>query len=74
MPSSAIKSVNCLERNSPALLLWSVLTTRVGVSRPSLSRAVKPARNRLMCDGASLLLRSKCTALNRVWSSTITRA
>eukprot|EP00965_Chrysotila_dentata_P186649 6163029-Pleurochrysis_carterae.AAC.1 len=47
---------------------------RVGVSRPSLSRAVKPARNRLMCVGASLLLRRKCTALKRVWSSTITRA
>eukprot|EP00965_Chrysotila_dentata_P108979 3600320-Pleurochrysis_carterae.AAC.2 len=74
MPSSARNSVNCLDRNSPALSLWSVPTTCVGVSRPSLSRAVNPARNRLMCDGASLLLRSRCTALNRVWSSTITRA
>eukprot|EP00965_Chrysotila_dentata_P033887 1128341-Pleurochrysis_carterae.AAC.1 len=74
MPSSARNSVNCLERNSPALSLWSVPTTRVGVSRPSLSRAVNPARKCLMCDGASLLFRIKCTALTLVRSSTITRA
>eukprot|EP00965_Chrysotila_dentata_P118503 3917773-Pleurochrysis_carterae.AAC.1 len=54
-PSSASSSVNCFERNSPALSLWSVSTTRVGVSRPSLRRAVKPARKRRMCLGASCL-------------------
>eukprot|EP00965_Chrysotila_dentata_P228951 6196895-Pleurochrysis_carterae.AAC.1 len=48
MPSSARNSVNCFERNSPALSLCNVPTTRVGVSRPSLSRAVNPARNRRM--------------------------
>eukprot|EP00965_Chrysotila_dentata_P055480 1840636-Pleurochrysis_carterae.AAC.1 len=66
MPSSARNSVNCFERNLPALSLWSVPTIRVGVSRPLLSRAVKPARKRRMCVGASLLFRSMCTALNRV--------
>eukprot|EP00965_Chrysotila_dentata_P029582 983472-Pleurochrysis_carterae.AAC.1 len=46
MPLSARNSVNCFERNSPALSLWSVPTTRVGVARPSLSRAVNPAKKR----------------------------
>eukprot|EP00965_Chrysotila_dentata_P090001 2970224-Pleurochrysis_carterae.AAC.2 len=66
MPSSARNSVNCFERNSPALSQCSVPTTRVGVARPSLSRAVNPPRKCRMCVGASLLLRSMCTALNRV--------
>eukprot|EP00965_Chrysotila_dentata_P070008 2312332-Pleurochrysis_carterae.AAC.2 len=57
-PSSARSSVNYLERNSPALSLCSVPTTRVGLSRPSLRRAVKPARNIRMCLGASCLCRS----------------
>eukprot|EP00965_Chrysotila_dentata_P218192 6190450-Pleurochrysis_carterae.AAC.2 len=53
------------ERNSPALSLCNVPTTRVGVSRPLFRRAVKPARKLRMCLGASCLLRIKCTALKR---------
>eukprot|EP00965_Chrysotila_dentata_P172207 5682764-Pleurochrysis_carterae.AAC.1 len=73
-PSSETSSVNCFERNSPALSLWSVPTTRVGVSRPSFKRAVNPARKLRMCLGASCLWRIMCTALKREWSSTMTSA
>eukprot|EP00965_Chrysotila_dentata_P149212 4927943-Pleurochrysis_carterae.AAC.1 len=52
-PSSESSSVNCFERNSPALSLWSVPTTRVGVSRPSFKSAVNPARKLRICLGAS---------------------
>eukprot|EP00965_Chrysotila_dentata_P230126 6197588-Pleurochrysis_carterae.AAC.4 len=44
-PLRANSSVKCRERNSPALSLCIVPTTRVGVSRPELRRAVKLARN-----------------------------
>eukprot|EP00965_Chrysotila_dentata_P059272 1967539-Pleurochrysis_carterae.AAC.1 len=57
-PLPASSSVNCFDRNSPALSLWIVPTTRVGVSRPALRRAVKLARNCRMCAGASCLWRS----------------
>eukprot|EP00965_Chrysotila_dentata_P256535 6212573-Pleurochrysis_carterae.AAC.1 len=74
MPLPANSSVNCFDRNSPALSLCIVPTTRVGVSSPALRSAVKLARNWRMCVGASCLWRSTCTALKRVWSSTMMRA
>eukprot|EP00965_Chrysotila_dentata_P015220 503216-Pleurochrysis_carterae.AAC.1 len=46
-PSLAKSSVNWRKRNSPALSLCRVPTTRVGVLRPSLRSAVNPARKRL---------------------------
>eukprot|EP00965_Chrysotila_dentata_P081398 2687449-Pleurochrysis_carterae.AAC.1 len=52
-PSRASRSENWWDKNSPALSLWILLTTRVGVSRPALRRAAKPARDFRMYVGAS---------------------
>eukprot|EP00965_Chrysotila_dentata_P163155 5388207-Pleurochrysis_carterae.AAC.2 len=74
IPRSDKKSVNSLERNSPALSLCMVPTIRMGRSAFLFARAVKEAMNLRTCADASDLLRMKYTDLKRVWSSTSTRA
>eukprot|EP00965_Chrysotila_dentata_P074965 2477053-Pleurochrysis_carterae.AAC.1 len=47
---------------------------RVGDERPALRSALKEAINLRTCPDASGLCFNRCTALNRVWSSTRTSA
>eukprot|EP00965_Chrysotila_dentata_P071557 2363944-Pleurochrysis_carterae.AAC.1 len=43
---------------------------RVGDVRPAFRNALKEAMNLRTCPDASCLCFNRCTALNRVWSST----
>eukprot|EP00965_Chrysotila_dentata_P071419 2360299-Pleurochrysis_carterae.AAC.1 len=75
MPFEERKAANSFDRNSPALSLWNVPTTREGPPRRLRFRsAVEDAMKARMAAGASLLVRSRWTALKRVWSSTSTSA
>eukprot|EP00965_Chrysotila_dentata_P114978 3800493-Pleurochrysis_carterae.AAC.1 len=51
-PSTARRSVNSRDKNSPALSLWSVPTMRAGDECPALRSALKEAMNLRTCPGA----------------------
>ena len=72
--SVSSSSVNLRERNSPALSVWSEPTMRTGAGDLLLACAFMEAMKERTFSGASDLAFKKYTNLNRVWSSTSTRA